>query len=552
MNTKYYATGFSLLLIYMLPYIVLGENAYITIHDYLDQEVAIMATLKNADLMACITGIVPNMEGLSRTLFESFTPFNVKLLCYFFLPTYWAIFAYTYLLKCVAFVGLFLLVDNYLLDQKHRWITMGLALGLAIVPSYILHELSGIGLPLLIYGFLNLYNSKQMVLSYLLIVFYAFNSMLAYGGFFALSILFVILCYDWYKNKRICKRMIYGMVLMCIVYIIANIGTIYSMFFSSSFVSHRSEWVVASTIKEDLLDYIKLLLISNYHAGRLLAAPIIFIFGCLILKYRNRYHYLNGIAALYVLIISGILVGKLLRYTHIQLFVEIQFDRFYFFYPAICFIMLAASCSVLLKEGKAKLAFIAMLIGLFAPLCFDNELRANAKQVVGNELKEPNYREFYDTKLFSDIMEALNVKPDYITKVVSVGMFPAVAEYNGFYTLDSYRVNYPVIYKHKFRNVISRELDKNETLRQYFDSWGSRCYVFSSELDLQGNRYLCSKKDKMVLEHLDIDTQILKELGCEYILSAVDIGNYKELNLDYINSFTTEESYWNIRVYKLI
>ena len=536
----------------MLPYILLGEDAYITIHDYLDQDVAIMAILKKMDIMASITGVVPNMEGLNRTLFESFTPFNIKLMCYYFLPIYWAVFAYTFILKCMAFVGMFLLVDNYLLENKHRWITTGLAVGLAIVPSYILHELSGIGVPLLIYAFLNLYYSKRLLLSYLLIAIYSFNSMLAYGGFFAMAILVVIMCYDWCKNRRLCIRWIYGMTLMCFIYILANWGTIYSMFFSSSFVSHRSEWVVSSTIKDDLMDYIKLLLISNYHAGLLLVAPIIIIFGCLFLKYRNKYPYLNEITALYVLIISGILVGKLLKYTHIKLFIEIQFDRFYFFYPAICFIMLAASCSVLLKEGKAKLAFIAMLIGLFAPLCFDNELRANAKQIFGKELEEPNYREFYDTKLFSDIMEALSVKPDYNTKVVSVGMFPAVAEYNGFFTLDSYRVNYPVDYKHKFRCVISQELDKNETLRQYFDNWGSRCYVFSSELDMLGNRYLCGKKDKIVLEHLDIDTQILKELGCEYILSSVEIKNYKELNLDYINSFKAEDSYWNIRVYKLI
>ena len=538
-------------MLYMLPYIILGENSYVTIHDYLDQDVAIMATLKNTDILASITGIVPNMNGLSRTLFESFTPFNIKLMCYYFLPIYWAVFVYTLIIKCVSFLGMYLLVDNYLFEKKYRWITVGLSVGFAIVPSYVLHELSGIGLPLLIYAFLNLYNSKRQILSYMLIALYAFNSMLAYGGFFVMAILFVIMCYDWYKSKRICKPLIYGMALMCLVYVWANWGTIYSMFFSSSFVSHRSEWVVASTLKEDIVGFVKFLLLSNYHAGLLLAFPIVMTFGYLFLKYRKKYQFMNSIAVLYVMIISGTLIGKMLKYMHIQLFVEIQFDRFYFFYPAICFVMLAACCYVFLKEEKIRLAYLAMLYGLFAPSCFDKELMANVKQLAGQELANPNYREFYDTKLFSELMNDINVKPDYSTKVVSVGMLPSVAEYNGFYTIDSYRVNYPLEYKHKFRKVIAKELEKDDVLRKYFDEWGSRCYVFSSELNQQGNRYLCGKKEDISLENLEIDTQVLKDLGCEYILSSVDIMNYENLNLNYVNSYTTDDSYWNIRVYQI-
>ena len=551
MTNKHIYVGFCAILLYMLPYIILGENSYVTVHDYLDQDVAIMAILKNTDILASITGTVPNMEGLSRTLFESFTPFNIKLMCYYFLPIYWAVFVYTLIIKCVSFLGMFLLVDNYLFEKKHRWITVGLSVGLAIVPSYILHELSGIGLPLLIYAFLNLYHSKRQILSYLLIALYAFNSMLAYGGFFVMAILFVIMCYDWYKTKRICMPLIYGMALMCLVYVWANWGTIYSIFFSSSFVSHRSEWVVASTIKEDIVGFVKFLLLSNYHAGLLLAFPIVLAFGYLFLKYRKKYQFMNSIATLYVMIISGTLLGKMLKYTHIQLFVEIQFDRFYFFYPAICFVMLAASCYVLLKEEKKRLAYLAMLYGLFAPSCFDKELMANIKQLAGRELTIPNYGEFYDTKLFSELMNDLNVKPDYSTKVVSVGLLPSVAEYNGFYTIDSYRVNYPLEYKYKFRKVIAKELEKDEVLRKYFDEWGSRCYVFSSELNQQGNRYLCGKKENISLENLEIDTQVLKDLGCEYILSSVDIRNYEDLNLNYRNSYTTDDSYWNIRVYQI-
>ena len=97
----------------------------------------------------------------------------------------------------------------------------------------------------------------------------------------------------------------------------------------------------------------------------------------------------------------------------------------------------------------------------------------------------------------------------------------------------------------------SKELDKEDALRTYFDDWGSRCYVFSAELFKEGNQFLCSKLDDLSVNHLEINTEALKKLGCQYIFSAVDIQNYKDLNLAYINCYTTDLSFWNIRVYKL-
>ena len=194
MKIKYYLLGALLILCYMLPYLILGEDAYITIHDFLDQEVGIIADLKNNGILTSMLGTVPNMDGLDRTLFQSFTPFDIKMVCSYLLPPYWAIICYTYLYKLLAFVGMFLLVDTYIMNRQHRWMAVWVSIMLALVPFYVLHGLSGIGLPLVIYAFLNLYHSRRLILSYVFIAVYTFNSMLAYGGFFALVILFVFLC----------------------------------------------------------------------------------------------------------------------------------------------------------------------------------------------------------------------------------------------------------------------------------------------------------------------------------------------------------------------
>ena len=102
-------------------------------------------------------------------------------------------------------------------------------------------------------------------------------------------------------------------------------------------------------------------------------------------------------------------------------------------------------------------------------------------------------------------------------------------------------------YKHKFREVIALELEKSETLRKYFDNWGNRCYIFSADL---GRKYLYGKKENKQIT-LDIDVDKLKNLGCEYVFSAVDISNYEQLGIDYVDTYSNDDSYWEIHVYKI-
>lgn len=572
MKSKYYIIGVVLVFIHMLPYFILGEEAYITIPDFMDQDVGIIAVLKNSGLLTSLTGTVPNMDGLDRTLFQSFTPFDLKMLCAFILPSYWSIVIYTFLYRVLAFWGMFLLVDSYIMNFQYRWITVWISFIFAVVPFYVLHGLSGMGLPMIIYAFINLYHSKKIWFSYFLLAVYTFNSMLAYGGFFVLAILFVVLCWDYYKQRIIRKHILAGAALMCFVYVITNWGNIYSMFFSQSFVSHRTEWIYSRSFVDEIIFLLKLISFSNNYAGSMLALPILVLFSYILWKYRDLYPQLNKIASLYFLIIVGVVVGLLLKHLQIHLFVEVQLDRFYFFYPAVIILMLASCCMIYLSKKKKNVVIILILLGLFSVECLNGEFWNNVtmrmmgtkpeyyalKQTNKNSIMRgiyerfymthPNYRQFFDKKLFSSIHKDLGTKGDYKTKVVSVGLFPCVAEYNGFYTLDSYRVNYPIDYKYKFRKVIAKELEKDGSIRSYFDNWGSRCYILSSEL---GNHFLFSKNDDNVVKHLDIDTKALKGLGCQYIFSAVEIGNYRDLNLDYINSYTSSDSYYNIRVYKL-
>ena len=195
-----------------------------------------------------------------------------------------------------------------------------------------------------------------------------------------------------------------------------------------------------------------------------------------------------------------------------------------------------------------------MLILLYSILRDNVELRYGYTKIFSNKEQYPSFKAFFAEKEFADISRFIG-KPKNQYRVVSVGLYPSVAQYNGFYTLDSYQNNYPLEYKREFRKIILGELDKNEKLKEYFDDWGNRCYVFSDELYKKGfigKKILENYKDPNIkIINLKIDVIQLKKMGGEYIFSAVPIDNAEELHLEYQKTFTDKDALWDIYLYKI-
>ena len=147
-----------------------------------------------------------------------------------------------------------------------------------------------------------------------------------------------------------------------------------------------------------------------------------------------------------------------------------------------------------------------------------------------------------------DLEEAIG-KDMTTYRIAHLGMNPTPALMHGFYTVDGYSNNYPLEYKHKFRKVMEKELEKNEAVRLYFDIWGSRCYLFNS---ITG--YYCEvKKGRGVTyENLEFDMEALKALGCEYLFAAGEILDAEEMGLDFMGYYETEESYWGVWLYRIM
>ncbi len=161
----------------------------------------------------------------------------------------------------------------------------------------------------------------------------------------------------------------------------------------------------------------------------------------------------------------------------------------------------------------------------------------------------PSYQAFNASVVFDQIAQDIG-KDKSTYKVGAFGLPVAAVMHNGFYTVDFFSYNYDLNYKHKFRKVIAKELEKDDKLKANYDHWGQRVFLFSSEL---GQSPRITKDDQpQKVKNLALDIEAFKNLGGEYIFSAVDIQNAADIGLKYIQTYTSPTSAWKIRVYKAL
>lgn len=549
-NNKWLLAGLGCVIAMMLPFIINWDNSYITIHDNLDGVFVLPQMIQQQNAIFDFDANIHLMNGIKRASFPMTYPWELKPLINYLLPGFGGVFVNYLLVKLLAFAGMWLLLANYV--TKHNIVAFVVSLIYSFIPFYAEFGISSAGIPLLAYALLNLSETKKLSLSYFIVVLFALYSSFALSGLFVCFLLFMWILALWYEQRKLNKHLLISLIVLTLLYVSTNWALIQDFFVGADFVSHRVEWNVEYTLSTALNDLINdELVISQYHAGSFIALPIVLLFFIVYIRYRKSDSTLNKYLALYLILALLIIIGTSAKMLPLAFFKSFQLDRFSFFYAAMCFVLLGKTCEVLWMHNKRYLAGGALIISFACVGVKNSEFIANMKIIVGIEQDQATLAQFYDKDLFAKIAKEINVPQDYSIKVVSVGMFPSIASYNGFWSLDGYMSSYSLDYKHQFRKIISNELAKNNQLQTYFDDWGSRCYVFSSELDNKKNRYLL-KKENLFVHNLDIDTKVLKSLGCNYIFSSVDINNFKDLNLKYIDSFTSNNSFWNIRVYKLL
>ena len=236
-----------------------------------------------------------------------------------------------------------------------------------------------------------------------------------------------------------------------------------------------------------------------------------------------------------------------------------QIHRFYWLYPADWYLEFALAAAVLWRTKvphtdsrmlPGKLVILAVcLLPTLQLVKVTSGMYLNVNQINNGSgiTGYISWESWFSEDLMQEIDDAIG-RDKSTYRVAHLGVSPAPALMHGFYTVDGYSNNYPLEYKHRFREVIAPEIEKNEEVRVYFDTWGNRCYLFNS---ITGNYMRLQKGNTLVYEGLEFDMEALRELGCEYLFSGAEIGDADRMGMELVGYFETEDSYWGIWVYRL-
>lgn len=560
------AVFFSLIVFaYVAPFIVLRQNAHFTINDNLDW-ITPWVILAKSGKMFELTGNFHQMLGeIPRSCLPS--GFNVTSWLYLLFSPFRAYLINLLLVHFTAFIGMYLLLKYYVLPYKNTWLSWAGAAAFATLPFYTVYGLSIAGQPLLFYAMLNAYYDRKMTVNILIIVIFALYSSLPLVGVFILAVLVLFALYDFWHSRMLRISFWKAIILLICSYVITESWLIYNEFLSAGFVSNREEINRILLGQARSLGNIKPLIIDNFVNGQyhavslhkyilLLAVPLALVTG-----WRQQREY----KAIWLLLLlsAGISVFYGLRYTgfyishaaHSSFLNSFQIQRLHWLHPLIWYTLFALCLSVIANIRYIGKLLAALLITLQLGFLFGNNieydlvLRKQADiSVMENAALYENisYGEFFADSLFQKIDNYIGrPKQDY--RVASIGIYPAIAQYHGFYTLDGRLNIYPLAYKHAFRQIMSKELDKNLFWRNYFDNWGITCYIFPAELEY----YQVRKSYQLRLKNLELDIQAFKNLGGEYILSAAEITNYQQNGLEFLQLFSEEWSVWEIYLYRV-
>lgn len=574
----YYLAGAVCILIYYLPHMILGQDMAFRIVDYLDDEI-VQYLLNGKYFFAPVDTVVE--EWLSGApLYSIQTPTFLFIWPFRWMTLFGAVITIDVITRTLSFVGMFLLCDKYF-DGNKRIISWVASVLYMLLPFYPTYALSSMGLPLLIWAVWNLTQDKekksQHAIYYAVLAVFALGSSFALTGYFVVGFMGLYMIILFVKKKKSAGyRILGGCGLITILYCYVFRSTIYQILFDSA-ISHRSDPDRIYTplpFGDSLLNMFKY---GQYHAPSVHTYVMAFSLGVIVLvflfwkkiddttKKQVKCALVLWLAALGIALFYALYRGTpgvLLRQV-MGVLKSFQLERIFWANPMIWYFELAVSSAVFVKlisvviknsmfckiVSAGFLAVMGLFLGRHIITHIDNiEYFSSVKSIFTKENDQLTYRDFYDHEVFEEIEEYIG-RDQSEYRVASIGMVPAIASANGFYTVDGYSNNYTLEYKKNFRKVIEKELDKNGEIKAYYDNWGSRCYMFCAKLGLD---YRFGKDENVVIEQLDIDTKVLAELGCEYIFSAVRIENASEINLELLDVFSREDGFMEVYLYEIV
>ncbi|MCR4648239.1 MAG: DUF6044 family protein [Lachnospiraceae bacterium] len=576
----------------MLPFFILGEKSIITYNDQLDGE--LITYILNAKHLFEGAEVYPElMNGIPVAGMVSPAPLFV-LLFKFFKP-FTAFMIMTALTRISGFLSTYLLCEKI---TKKSLISFAAGLAFMMLPFYPVYGLCIPGLAFVVLACIYMTEEKpsgvKIAISIFLSILYALTSSLALVGFAVVSALAVYMVIVLIAKSRIgALRLLISEACITVTYALCNMPLIKQILgIGKSFVSHKSEILIAD---REISDIYSSYLFGDY-PYTFCAQKVILVFltisllaaGIVLIVKKPSASLKRFFAGHYSVIASlvfiNVVIALILIYNHPGVIAfrnsasgvlhDFNFERISWLLPVAWMVLLADSASLL--EDCIRLLFekkktgdygtkqagtgpvvkvLAVIPGLaacaviFAIAGFKSDVKTSLMRIIkGTDYKQISFGQFYSEDLFDEVDKIIGRdKSEY--RVISLGLLPASAAYNGFYCLDAYSNNYDVEYKHEFRKIMENELAKSDYYTSYFDEWGNRCYIYLSayKTGINANFYNITFYDT------DIDFAKAKEMGADYVISASPVDGYDDRGLELMNGapVTSDDGWYDLYVYKI-
>jgi hypothetical protein len=538
--------------VYVAPLFLLGEDSHIRVHDNLDSNIAwYKVMIRSGEWFGGVNSVIPQViNGLPRNSYG--TEFSGIVLLHALFPSMTAYAFSQTVTRFIAFIGMYLLLKHHFIKEKETWpIRIFVALAFSLTPFWPSGMLSTLGHPLALWALLNIRARRYSWKEWITLILLPLYSSLVLGFLFFLVGVGLLWLRDVIVKRDWNPVFLGSIALMSGLYLLVEYRLLLSLvlthepssrneFFSSY---HNTRQSIRLALKNFIYGHNHVETLHTYVILPLTLAALIIV-G--LRRHKNREERL-----FVLLLILNFTLSVWYAFWFNQAWASLKeqfsllttfnFARFHFLRPLVIYVGFALGCLILWRLGSygrwlAAAAMFGQIVVLFAA----------HDELVHRHLHSPSFRQFYAVEQFQEIRSTIG-RPLESYRVASIGLHPEIAQYNGFYTLDTYNNYYPLSYKHSFRRIIAKELKKNAVERKYFDQWGGRCYIFVSEL---GKKYDYRKNSRKKIRHLELNMRQFKQMGGQYLFSAVRIGNASENHLKLLKTFTHPDSAWKIYVYE--
>lgn len=540
--------AFFIICLYLSPLFLLGEDAHIRVHDNLDSNLAWYRVLsESGQMLGSSEAKIPQViNGLPRNAYG--TEFSLIVWLYAIFPTMVAYALSQTITRVFAFIGMYLLLkDHFLKHKEYTLINVGVALAFALTPFWPSGMLSTLGMPLALWAFLHIRNGERTWKQFLVLTLLPLYSSIVLGFFFFLFGMGVFWLVDFIRGKRNYYFLL-ALIYMTGMFLVVEYRLVYSFLFDDEpnsrdeyFHARLSLWrVIRLTFKNFVLGHTHVMTVHGIFILTVTLISLYIVITKRLWKEERVFLFLFILNfALSTWYAFWFYKGWLPLTKKFHVMDTFNFARFHFLRPLVIYVGFALGLKIIWNYRKSwkPYAFFFIIAQIVLLIGFNDEVIYH---------KKPSVKEFYSEPLFKEIKSYIGL-PQKSYRIASIGIHPAIPQYNGFYTLDTYNNFYPLSYKYEFRKIIEKELEKNKKIRTYFDEWGGRCYIFTDEL---GKHYMFKENSKKTLKNLELNTEAFKNLGGSFIFSAVPIENASENNLVLEKTFQSETSVWKIYLYK--